>query len=70
MWEARFFPDARINLAENLLDGRGIEAHQPALLYKREELQPGPLTSRRRSLHFSRRLRSEPPSPRPRPTSG
>ncbi|HUP16837.1 MAG TPA: acetoacetate--CoA ligase [Acidimicrobiia bacterium] len=37
MWEARFFPDARLNVAENLLDGRGIGAHQPALLYRRED---------------------------------
>ena len=37
MWEARFFPEARLNVAENLLDGRGAGADQPALLYRRED---------------------------------
>ena len=56
MWEARFFPDARINLAENLLDGRGIEAHQPALSTSAKttsnESSPGQsCVSRWRRLH-------------------
>ena len=37
MWEARFFPEARLNFAENLLDGRGAEPGQPALIYRRED---------------------------------
>jgi acetoacetyl-CoA synthetase len=37
MWEARFFPEARLNVAENLLDGRGAGVDQPALLYCRED---------------------------------
>ena len=37
MWEARFFPEARLNVAENLLDGRGAGIDQPALIYQRED---------------------------------
>ncbi|HKY48296.1 MAG TPA: acetoacetate--CoA ligase [Acidimicrobiia bacterium] len=37
MWEGRFFPEARLNVAENLLDGRGAAVDQPALIYQRED---------------------------------
>lgn len=37
MWEARFFPEARLNIAENLLDGKGVGADEPALIYRRED---------------------------------
>ena len=29
MWEARFFPEARLNFAENLLDGKGRRPTTP-----------------------------------------
>ncbi len=34
---ARFFPDARLSVAANLLDGRGVDAESPAILYRRED---------------------------------
>jgi acetoacetyl-CoA synthetase len=37
MWDARFFPEARLNVAENLLDGKGSGVDQPALIYRRED---------------------------------
>ncbi len=37
MWEARFFTQARLNVAENLLDGRGVGPGHPALIYRRED---------------------------------
>src|SRR5688500_1132174 len=37
MWEARFFPEARLNFAENLLDGRGASPDDSALIYRRED---------------------------------
>jgi acetoacetyl-CoA synthetase len=37
MWEARFFPEARVSVVENLLDGRGAAADEPALIYRRED---------------------------------
>jgi acetoacetyl-CoA synthetase len=37
MWEARFFPQARLSVAENLLDGRGAAPDRMALLYRRED---------------------------------
>jgi acetoacetyl-CoA synthetase len=37
MWEGRFFPEASLNFAENLLDGRGAPDYEPAIIYKRED---------------------------------
>jgi acetoacetyl-CoA synthetase len=37
MWEGRFFPEASLNFAENLLDGRGRSDHEPAIIYRRED---------------------------------
>ena len=37
MWEGRFFPEARLNVAENLLDGRGASPDDAALIYRRED---------------------------------
>ena len=37
MWEGRFFPEGRLNVAENLLDGRGAGPNEPALIYRRED---------------------------------
>lgn len=37
MTTARFFPDAHINVAHNLLDGRGAEGDSVAILYRRED---------------------------------
>ena len=37
MWEARFFPEAQLNFAENLLDGKGASADEAALIYRRED---------------------------------
>jgi acetoacetyl-CoA synthetase len=37
MWEADFFPEAHLNVAENLLDGRGSAPDRPALIYRRED---------------------------------
>jgi acetoacetyl-CoA synthetase len=37
MWEARFFPEARLNYAENLLDGKGAPPGDSALIYRRED---------------------------------
>jgi acetoacetyl-CoA synthetase len=34
---ARFFPDARISVARNLLDGRGVDPDAVAVLYRRED---------------------------------
>ena len=34
---ARFFPDARVSVARNLLDGRGVDPDSPAILYRRED---------------------------------
>ena len=37
MTSARFFPDARLNVARNLLDGRGVDGDSVAILYRRED---------------------------------
>ena len=37
MWEGRFFPEASLNFAENLLDGRGRPGGEPAIIYRRED---------------------------------
>ncbi|MEX0698428.1 MAG: AMP-binding protein, partial [Acidimicrobiia bacterium] len=37
MWEAKFFPKASLNFAENLLDGRGVADQEPAIIYHRED---------------------------------
>jgi len=37
MIDAAFFPDARLNVVENLLDGRGMPADAPAIEYRRED---------------------------------
>ena len=37
MTAARFFPRARVNVAENLLDGRGADGDSVAVLYRRED---------------------------------
>ena len=37
MITARFFPDARLSVAANLLDGRGVDGESPAILYRRED---------------------------------
>lgn len=37
MWEAKFFPEASLNFAENLLDGRGVADQEPAIIYHRED---------------------------------
>ena len=37
MWEGRFFPEASLNVAENLLDGRGRTDGEPAIIYRRED---------------------------------
>ncbi|HEX5671115.1 MAG TPA: AMP-binding protein, partial [Acidimicrobiia bacterium] len=37
MWEGRFFPEASLNFAENLLHGRGRPDHEPAIIYRRED---------------------------------
>ena len=37
MWEARFFPEARLNFAQNLLNGKGTPAEAAALTYRRED---------------------------------
>ncbi len=37
MRDARFFPDARLNVAENLLDGRGQPPDSPALIFRGED---------------------------------
>ena len=34
---ARFFPDARLSVARNLLDGRGADPDSAAILYRRED---------------------------------
>ncbi len=34
--DTRFFPDAQLNFAENLLDGRGMAGDQPALIFRGE----------------------------------
>jgi acetoacetyl-CoA synthetase len=37
MPEAVFFPDARLSVVENLLDGRGASPNSPAIEYRRED---------------------------------
>ena len=37
MTSARFFPDARLSVARNLLDGRGVDGDSVAILYRRED---------------------------------
>ena len=37
MRTARFFPDAHLNVARNLLDGRGTDPDSAAVLYRRED---------------------------------
>jgi acetoacetyl-CoA synthetase len=37
MWEGRFFPEASLNFAENLLHGRGQPEDAPAIIYRRED---------------------------------
>ena len=37
MTTARFFPDAHLNVAQNLLHGRGAEGDSVAILYRRED---------------------------------
>ncbi|HSJ29285.1 MAG TPA: AMP-binding protein, partial [Acidimicrobiia bacterium] len=37
MREAVFFPDATLNVVENLLDGRGLPGDAPAIEYRRED---------------------------------
>lgn len=37
MPDAVFFPDARLNVVENLLDGRGASPDSPAIEYRRED---------------------------------
>ncbi|HVR33305.1 MAG TPA: acetoacetate--CoA ligase [Acidimicrobiia bacterium] len=37
MADAEFFPDARLSVVENLLDGRGADASHPAIEYRRED---------------------------------
>jgi len=37
MWEGRFFPNASLNFAENLLDGHGRGEQEPAIIYRRED---------------------------------
>ena len=37
MTSARFFPDARLSVAGNLLDGRGVDGDSVAILYRRED---------------------------------
>ncbi|HSJ29190.1 MAG TPA: acetoacetate--CoA ligase [Acidimicrobiia bacterium] len=37
MREAMFFPDATLNVVENLLDGRGLPGDAPAIEYRRED---------------------------------
>ena len=37
MTTARFFPEARLNVARNLLDGRGVDPDSAAVLYRRED---------------------------------
>jgi acetoacetyl-CoA synthetase len=37
MRSARFFPDARLNVAENMLEGRGRSPDGPAIEYRRED---------------------------------
>lgn len=34
---ARFFPDARLSVAANLVDGRGVDGESVAILYRRED---------------------------------
>nr|MDE0500370.1 acetoacetate--CoA ligase [bacterium] len=34
---ARFFPDARLSVAANLVDGRGVDGDTAAILYRRED---------------------------------
>ena len=44
MWQARFFPQANLSVAENLLDGRGCPEDDPALIYRREDGRQATLT--------------------------
>ena len=37
MTAARFFPDAHLDVAQNLLDGRGMDDDSPAIMYRRED---------------------------------